>query len=161
MWSRANLGNLGRLGDASLAESCVPAPGEYNAERVICGGIYFDNVRSAMTWPGAAIIRDMPTVVNTLAANPMPVAFPLFGFEPGVTGPLATSKDQLQSYTLPLTPATLTSPLPSITPVKPGDISSDGVGPLCALNQLIAGSPVLVAALGAWAIYSLFKGGKR
>jgi hypothetical protein len=160
MWTRANLNGIGALGDAALAGSCVPAPGSYNGERVICGGIYFDNVRSALTWPGAAILRDVPTVTNTLADPNFPVSMPLFGMESGPTGPLAATPAQAKAYSLPIGPATLVSPLPSITPVHPDKVTESAGSVVCGINQFVSGYPML-AALAALGVYWLCKGGKR
>lgn len=50
-----------------------------------------------------------------------------------------------------LPPATLLRPMPSIIPVKPGQVSSAQVGPICQLSSWVSQNPVMavLVAIGA------------
>ena len=60
-----------------------------------------------------------------------------------------------------MTPTTLVSPLPTITPVRQG-VSSEQTGALCSLNYWAAANPLLalLAAAGVYFVARSMRGGK-
>jgi hypothetical protein len=151
------------MGDAALAASCIPTPGDTNPNRQICGGIYFDNVTTAMTWPGAAFLRNAPTVVNTLYEPVLPVSMPLWGPPaPATSDPPAATANSAASTGHDIGPATLVTPMPTITPLPPDTISDQGMGlgVMCSVSKFAADSPMLAVGVAAL-VYFLLRGGKR
>jgi hypothetical protein len=161
MWTRAQLGGigqLGELGDASLAASCIPSPGDTNGARVVCGGITFANANMALSWPGAAMVQNVPTVNSTLAAPVFPASLRMFGMD-SRDAPAATPNEAKRTGK-EIGPSTLVAPLPSITPVQPDRVSESDSGAVCEVSRWAVSNPVL-AAVAALGVYLVFKGGGR
>lgn len=158
--SLIGIGGVGDLGDGQLAASCVPWPTDQNPDRVICGGIAFGETEFARAWPGEGFIENMPTVHNTLSAQyliPRSTGTAPGGGASGAGsggGPEGAALVQDVAAGVPLSPATLVAPMPSIVGVKPGQVSSDQVGVKCQLDGWVHRNPVLaLVAIGAaaWA----------
>ena len=156
-WAPARLGSIGAIGDAALAASCIPAPGEYNDARVICGGMAFDSVPTAMTWPGASMTESVPSVNSVLPDKFFPASFPLWDMGPGPKdyAPAATPAEA--KVTGVLGPSTLVAPLPSITPVRAGVVDENAASIGCGIQSWATGNPLL-ALLAAVGVYFVIRG---
>lgn len=169
MWAGANLGNLGRMGDAELMASCVPWATDLNPDRVICGGIAFAEKAYAGAWPGAALIEDYPTVHSVAQGHQL---YPPNMFAPasrkmslqdavgGASGAPATSALEAKILGTDLGPVSLVAPLPSITPVRQGQTSNEGMGIGCVVNSFVSHNPGLAVA-GLFLLFVALKGAKR
>lgn len=159
MWTPANLSGLG---DADLAASCVSSPGSSNPARVICGGIMFANAQYAMSWPGAALIRSVPTVNNTLPDPAFPTAFPLWGVDAAVMRGETVPATVTKPLGKDVAPAQLVAPMPSITPVNPasGTTTDQDGGIGCQLSGFASRNPGM-AVMVALGLYMLLKGGAK
>jgi len=77
-----------------------------------------------------------------------------------LVGPDQTPPASGTGSTGPTGAITLTSPMPSITPPRPGDVTPASPGTFCTINAWISSNPWLSLG-GVAALYFLLRGGKK
>ena len=118
----------------------------------------FPTITPDVLVPSTTIVQqttNMPSVAPNSGQGTTVATSALAGLS--ADAPAAANPDQSIATALPIGPVSLVSPLPSITPPRPDQVT--GADP-CPISNWIANNPA-VAALSAIGIFLLFAGGKK